>query len=79
MFSKAFQEIEVSGDSAVRDTNSQIQIFQLEERKDDWPENAISIFTHIMSTLENFKGKHGEKISLRIDNETDSDGNVWKF
>ena len=78
-FSRAFRRINVGGSSTVTDTKSQNRILKLGKQNDTWPENALSISTQTIFRLEDFQGKFDEKVFFQIDNETDSDGNIWNF
>lgn len=79
LFSDRFEEIDASGSSSVRRTDSKNSTFYLEQEKGTWPENAFSISTNISCRLYNFQGKQGKLIHLSIQNKVDSNGCTWNF
>ena len=67
-------------DSSVRKADHQISNFSLSKDKSDaWPENALFVSTNLEFLLYGYQAKQGSSFSLRINNEADSNGSVWKF
>ena len=79
LFTRAFERMSFGGSSTVSDPDSKNHRFSLEKQDETWPDKALAISTQVIFELNNYQGKFGEKVFLRIENKTDSDGNVWDF
>ena len=78
-FSRGFREITFYSQASVRNTDSKMVDFQLENEGNIWPENAFSVSTRISSDLSNFQGKKKELVRFEIKNEADPNDCVWNF
>ena len=80
-FSDMFKSFIIAlDDSSVRKADHQISNFSLSKDKSDaWPENALFVSTNLEFLLYGYQAKQGSSFSLRINNEADSNGSVWKF
>ncbi len=79
-FSDLFESVHTSGSFNVRGVDNQISSFSIsEEKRDTWPENALSIDISIKFDLLAFQGKHNDDFVLQIKNETDAYECFWDF
>ena len=79
-FSDLFESVHTSGSFNVRGVDNQISSFFIsEEKRDTWPENALSIDISIKFDLLAFQGKHNDDFVLQIKNETDAYECFWDF
>lgn len=79
-FSDLFESVHTSGSFNVRGVDNQISSFSIsEEKRDTWPENALSIDISIKFDLLAFQGKHNDDFVLEIKNEADADECFWDF
>ena len=79
-FSDLFESVHISGSFNVRGVDNQISSFSIsEEKRDTWPENALSIDISIKFDLLAFQGKHNDDFVLQIKNETDAYECFWDF
>ncbi|MYC14686.1 MAG: Fic family protein [Gemmatimonadetes bacterium] len=79
-FSDLFESVHTSGSFNVRGVDNQISSFSIsEEKRDTWPESALSIDISIKFDLLAFQGKHNDDFVLQIKNEADADECFWDF
>ena len=78
-FSGLFSSTYTDTSSTVREANNQIsKIYFRSNRRENWPENVVSISTRFTSELMDFQGTQ-DSFYFRIENTSDASRCLWEF